>query len=172
MRERIYGRSRTQTGASMKELADFYRDSGNFAASESRYKEILSMIRNEFDDQHPLKRPARQSLARLYIQIGDYHKAEPLLAEALSLLESVFHSNHRHVITARRELGECRLHLGKYAAAESLLTNSYRTLEAQRGLKHQATQHTLERLIELYDGWGKPEMADAYRARQDLLIED
>lgn len=166
MRRRIFGNTHPQTGMSMKELADLYQDDGKFEAAESLYRETLSMIRNEFGDQHPLKRPVLQSLARLYMQTGAHDEAEPLLRRTLAMLEAVFPPNHSRVLAVRRQLGVCLASLQKYAEAESLLTSTYRTLKSKHGSEHETTQQTMNDLIKLYEGWGKPELAATYRHEQ------
>jgi hypothetical protein len=60
-------------------------------------------------------------------------------------------------------LGRCLTVQGRYAEAEPLLRESYeRTAAHAPGSGFIPVM--LERLIELYEGWGRPARAEAYRA--------
>lgn len=52
---------------------------------------------------------------------------------------------------------------GDYAAAESLLTVSYTTLRNLFGPEHEGVQKGARHLVDLYDAWGKPQQAAAWR---------
>jgi tetratricopeptide (TPR) repeat protein len=96
-----------------------------------------------------------------------YADAEPLLRESLSLGEQkvpdAWRTHH-----ARSLLGGALLGQEKYAAAEPLLLQGYAGLKEQReatipdefrGCPTQA----LERMVQLYDAWGKPDEAAKWR---------
>ena len=54
--------------------------------------------------------------------------------------------------------------MGLFADAEVLLVSSYERLERAQGESGVETSTTRERLIGLYEGWGKPEKAAKYQA--------
>jgi hypothetical protein len=79
-------------------------------------------------------------------------------------------ADHADTQATRLELGVTRLQQKKYAEAEPLL------LEAYAGLKQHDTNESrtrtieaLERLVQLYDGWGKKDQATEWRQRLDDL---
>jgi outer membrane protein assembly factor BamD (BamD/ComL family) len=53
---------------------------------------------------------------------------------------------------------------GRYAEAEKLLTESLQIIKKQFGQDHPRTQAALRRIVELYEAWGKPKQAAAYKA--------
>ena len=65
---------------------------------------------------------------------------------------------------AQSVLGDCLARLDRFTAAEPLLISSLETLEHARGngTERQA-RLTRERLGHLYEAWGRPKEAAAYR---------
>jgi hypothetical protein len=55
---------------------------------------------------------------------------------------------------------------GAFADAEPLLLKSWPRFESNRKLPPAVRSRSLERLITLYDAWGKPEQAGAWRAKR------
>ncbi len=60
-------------------------------------------------------------------------------------------------------LGYCLLKLGRYAEAEPLLVNSYQLLQSKEP-QRKRTQKALQRVVVLYEAWGKADRAAQYRA--------
>ena len=60
-------------------------------------------------------------------------------------------------------LGACLFKLKRYREAEEQLLPAYAALKATRGAQHASTRHTVSRLRELYEAWGKPSQAAPYR---------
>ena len=58
---------------------------------------------------------------------------------------------------ARSTLGLCLTEAGRYAEAEPLLTESYETLRATHGADDDRVETARERVVQLYDAWGRPE---------------
>ncbi len=90
-----------------------------------------------------------------------YSEAEVYLRECLAILENK-DPDARETFNAKSRLGGALLGQQKYADAEPML------LEGYQGMKARATSRTtagspfgqrlteaLERLVQLYDGWGK-----------------
>jgi len=66
-------------------------------------------------------------------------------------------SQHKDVAAARGALGASLVAQRRYAEAEPLLVESFAA-----GGGHSAGQ-AAARLVRLYEAWGRPEKADAYR---------
>ena len=62
----------------------------------------------------------------------------------------------------RAHHGMSLVELGRYHEAEPLLARAYRSLPP---LPDDETANTVHYLIQLYDGWGKPERAAEWRAK-------
>jgi len=109
------------------------------------------------------------------IDRADYDEAEPLLREALQLREAT--ADGGTAVELRHELGEALIGLGRLDEAESLLLETYRTLSDRAEvipvpLRDGLLREAVERLIRLYEAWGKSEEAARwYRERAALRAE-
>jgi hypothetical protein len=65
-------------------------------------------------------------------------------------------------------LGGCLAALGRYREAEPLLLDGHRILVAERGPDDPRTRETAAYLAGLYEAWGRPAQAAAYRESAGL----
>jgi len=63
--------------------------------------------------------------------------------------------------------GQCLLVLGRHAEAEPLLLEALAALEHWFPDTHPFTRRALDAVAQLYESWGRPAEARAYRARLD-----
>ena len=59
----------------------------------------------------------------------------------------------------RSLLGHCLARMGRFAEAEPYVVGGYEGLREVQGPDHRRTRLALERVIELYEAWGRPEKA-------------
>ena len=112
------------------------------------------------------------AFAKAQVDVGEYllahgraGEAEPVLRASLELLAKD-HPQDRCRWLAASALGGALVELGRHAEAEPLL------LQANEGLPpvlpqpdSRVRRRTVQRLVSLYEGWGKPEAAASWRAR-------
>ena len=68
-------------------------------------------------------------------------------------------------------LAEARIELGKYAEAQPVAEEAYRGYLELYGPEASRTRKAINRLVELYDAWDKPDEAAEWRAKlSDELI--
>lgn len=107
-----------------------------------------------------------RTLGRVLLRKGEFVQAEPYLREAVEIdRESPRAKRGRYIEWAEKQslLGECLTRLGQYSQAESLLVGSLPTIEKCRGEKYAERQKAIDRIIALYEAWGRPDKAAAYR---------
>jgi serine/threonine protein kinase len=63
------------------------------------------------------------------------------------------------------EHGECLMKLGRFARSELPLLTSYEDLQTLYGDEHSYTIEAIQRLIQLYNAWGKPGQAAEWERR-------
>jgi tetratricopeptide (TPR) repeat protein len=85
-------------------------------------------------------------------------EAEPLLRQALDLRLASLPAHHWRVAEARGALGACLTAQRRYDHAESLLVESLADLHGRT-----AAGSVAARLVRLYEAWGRPDEARAYR---------
>jgi hypothetical protein len=115
---------------------------------------------------HPERAFALIQLGIYLLQIGQPGIAEPMLRECLAIREKQMPDDFRR-FNACALLGQALLGQRKYAEAEPLLLQSYQGLK-QREAQIPPTSFVhpggvLERLVDLYEAWGKPEEAAKWR---------
>jgi eukaryotic-like serine/threonine-protein kinase len=94
--------------------------------------------------------------------LGKFAEAEPLARECLELRQIIMPDDWR-TFNARSMLGGCLLGQKKYTEAEPLLLSGYEGLKQRKDKIPTAgsmrPQQALERLVQLYDETGRPELA-------------
>ena len=114
------------------------------------------------------------NLAMHFWDVGLFSKAESLLREYLTI-----HEEHQpddwNTFKAQSLLGACLLSQKNYADAEPLLVAGYEGMrQRENSIPVVSRFHLtkgLERLVKLYDEWGKPDEADEWR-KQMVVREE
>ncbi len=88
------------------------------------------------------------------------------------LLRERLNAQHWTTHNARSYLGASLAGQQKYEEAEPLLLTGYQGLVAQRdqidSASLRAPEIALQRLIKLYEDWGKPDVAQNWKSQLDL----
>src|SRR5688572_32921514 len=106
-----------------------------------------------------IRRPPRSTL---FPYTTLFRSAEVLLRRALAAQERTDAAEWRIGMT-RSSLGEALTRLGRHPEAETLLLDAARSLEPGPGRQGREAAANRARLAALYDAWGRPEKAAAYR---------
>ncbi|MCA8942756.1 MAG: tetratricopeptide repeat protein [Planctomycetes bacterium] len=152
----------TSLDIALARLGSVLLEQGKYAEAEPVLRECLA-IRTE--KQLMSLDSALAGLGSVLLEQGKYAEAEPVLRECLAIrTEKQPDSWLRY--NAMSLLGEVLLGEGRYAEAEPLLLEGYENMDPpaealRRGRKIQA----LERIVELYGTWGKPEEAERWRLK-------
>jgi len=161
---RIHGPDHVQTLTILNNLAGRYRDRGEFERAVPLYRELVIRRGAAYpDDSTGLAYPMH-GLGWSLTELGRPEEAEPLLRAVARILDpgpdrtTVVHQ------MARSTLGRALAAQGRYAEAEALLLDSYeRTVVVSPNTHFRPFM--LERLVDLYEAWRKPDRADEFRAR-------
>jgi hypothetical protein len=106
------------------------------------------------------------NLANAYQEKGDFARAERILRESLTLRQKK-QPNAWRTFHTQSQLGGSLLGQKNYAEAEPLLRAGYEGLKQREATIPAASKkyltEALERLVQLYDAWGKPEQAKPWR---------
>jgi tetratricopeptide (TPR) repeat protein/tRNA A-37 threonylcarbamoyl transferase component Bud32 len=134
---------------------------GEYDAAESMYREALAIKKAVLGDDHPEVALARHNLAGLLCVVrGELAEGVTLLDDAIPVFERV--QDYRSAI-ARSMRGLCLTGLGRYREAETDLLAALPALETEYSVEHSRTQQARERLVALYEAWGRPDQATLYR---------
>jgi len=156
------------TLSTMKNLANLLADSGKSVEAEKLFRELLTSERKRLGPDHADVASTLAGLGSVLLDRGRDRapEAESLLRECLAIREKKLPSGHWQLLNARSLLGGSLTSQGKFVAAETLLVASYEGLSKGKGATPRRVAQALGRVIDLYDRWGKPEKADAWRKRR------
>ncbi len=94
---------------------------------------------------------------------GRAAEAEERIRASLRLLREVYPARHWQIALAESALAESLFRRGEFEQAEALLVPAYAVVREIWDESNYNTMEVLGRLISLYDGWQRPEMAQPYR---------
>jgi serine/threonine protein kinase/tetratricopeptide (TPR) repeat protein len=149
--------------------ADAYTRAGRPEKAEPLLRERAALQKQATGAGSPEYAVVLAQLGGNLLRQRKWAEAEPVLRDGLAIRERV-ESGAWTTSYAKSQLGWALLGLGRYADAEPPLLQGY------EGLKRRAAQipagskpvlnEALERLVRLYDAWGRPD--DAARRRKEL----
>ena len=163
MRRRIVGNEHKSVAISLNYLALVRRALGDNTEAERCFREALDICRTMGDDAG-LHVESLDNLTSLLQEAGRFAEAEPLLRECLEILRASLPDDHLSILNTKSILGSTLAALGRRDEAEPLLLESYtgiRSAEREHGDWERAA---CQRIIDLYESWGKGEQAAEYRA--------
>ncbi len=152
--------------AQLHNLGSVQIERGDFAGAEASFREALEIGGRILDGEDPHVGRAHLGLGTLRLAQGDPAAAEPHLRRNLEILSGAFSADHRRVADAESLLGQCLGTLGRFDEAEPLVLAGYRKLADNLGPTHRRSQEALDRVIALYQAWGRGDDAAAYRQKK------
>src|SRR5262249_23391612 len=118
---------------------------------------------------HPQTLRSANNLASVYLQIRPA-SAEPLLRETLTIREKKLPEDWS-TFEAMSLLGGCLLVRKDFATAEPYLVRGYEGLQAHAAKipspYQKVRSDALDRIIRLYEDWGKNDRAEEWRKRRE-----
>jgi tetratricopeptide (TPR) repeat protein len=152
-------------------LANHYVEAGRFASAEPLYRAALEAVRKK-GTKSPTRIPTLlSSLGGTLLKQQKCAEAEPLLRESKTIYEQVQPDIWRTFQT-KSMLGESFLGQKKYAEAEPLLLSGYEGMKRREQTmppdRNITLREAIERVVQLYEAWGKPEKAAVWKARLGL----
>ena len=161
---RVLGADHQQTQLSMNYLAGMYQKQRRFEEAEQLRREVLAIRRKMQGNDHLSVASSLVSLGTLLSEKGNFREAESLLRESIMIQKKSLPAGDRRIAYGESILGGCLTSSQRYSEAEQLVVESYEIIKLKYGEKSKTTLEALERIINLYDAWGKPEKAAEYRA--------
>jgi non-specific serine/threonine protein kinase/serine/threonine-protein kinase len=162
---RAVGVEHEQTNISRVNLGRIYVRLKRYPEGEAELRAVLAVRRRLLDPMNFDTGITVDALADVLNREGRFREAEPLALEARKIMLAQLGPEHWRTAAVNRTLGATLTGERRYAEAEPILIESYELLRKKRGDSNPTTRSSLERLIELYDAWQKPEQAAAYRSK-------
>jgi tetratricopeptide (TPR) repeat protein len=146
------------------DLGISYSDGGRLAEAIALLEEVHQKNRGYYATPR-----VGDDLLRAYVRAGETTKAISLTTEEVRAAREMFSSDSPALIATIADAGKALLDLKAYADAEPLLLEAHSGLRAGEGQisadGNVSLIQALERLVQLYDAWGKPDKAAEWRKR-------
>jgi serine/threonine protein kinase len=161
------------------ELAVAYRDVGRFNEAAAVFTDAIKGMTAKLGPDHLATLQTQSKLAELHLASKKYAEAEAVARPACERWQKRIESMSQLARIEREAnelaalqslLGACLFKQEKFAEAERLLLGSHevhkqRAQKTSGRLEKLALVKDQERLVELYDAWGKKDKADEWRKR-------
>ena len=147
----------------LRNQAALLYEEGRFAESLEKVNKTLQLYRQNFGTHYDNYPTALIIRGLSLTKTGQPNDGEQILREAVKLRAESLPKENFWVALANDALGECLAVQGRYDEAEALLLQSYESLKSSQGAGNPRTRVALQRLIALYEGWGKPDRANQFR---------
>jgi tetratricopeptide (TPR) repeat protein len=163
---RKLGLDHPYTQALIRNTADTYEQAGKPEKAEPLWREWVDAVKQKAGPESPPYAAALASLGANLLKRRKPAEAEPLLRASLTIRQGK-EPDAWSTFNTRSLLGGALAGQKKHAEAEPLLRAGYEGLKARAKAIPPRSQflltEALERLVQLYDAWGKPDQAAAWR---------
>ena len=163
LRLKLLGPEHPDVARSRFALASLLRLKGDTEAAIRECRLVLALRGHVLPDAHPMVAATQQIMGLALVDLGRPREAEPLLRESLELRRKAWPPGHWYIASSESVLGACLTAERRYAEAEALLLRAHDGLESSRGRDHARTVEARQRLVALYQAWGRPDRAAAWR---------
>jgi eukaryotic-like serine/threonine-protein kinase len=160
------GREHPNNAQRLANLACALRLRGKLAEAAATNEEALAISRPALGLDHPAVARQEVGLARVYLDQGRPAAAEPLLRHALGVQQRRSAAEGWRLGATQSLLGDVCTRLSRFAEAETWLLRAFELLQGTPGSESREAQEArdnLAHLVALYEAWGRPEEAAAYR---------
>jgi tetratricopeptide (TPR) repeat protein len=162
--------SRMLTVTLTVELAQVLVRTGRAAEAEPLFQSALERARKEFNPNQLALGNVLSALGWSLIQQGRWSEVGPVLHESLAIRERLL-PDHWTTFNTRSLLGGSLMGQKKYAEAEPLILSGYEGMKAREAAisppynKQLLLPEAAERVVKLYEAWGKMDKAAEWRAK-------
>jgi eukaryotic-like serine/threonine-protein kinase len=164
---KVLGSEHPAIASGINTLGGILRDKGNLEEAEILFRQALAMERKLLGNDHPFVVGALSNIAEVYLYKQDIKNCIAYSNEALKIHLDTLTGGNRYRARAESIFGAALTKQNKFGQAEQLLLNSYKILSKQEKASLN-TKKTLQRIIDLYEAWDKPEKVEQYRKLANL----
>ena len=168
IRRRVNGAEHPDTLSVISDVATLRQRQGRLAEADSLFASVLDARRRVLGPTHPDTTDVMAALGEVRFDEKRYADAETVLRDVLAIYEKTSSDSWQRY-RSQSLLGAALAAQGRFANAEPLCLDGYRglirkegaiTFEERPGIDRAGT-----RIVQLYEGWGKPDQAAEWRTR-------
>ena len=163
IRRAHFGDGSLQVAAALAGLARLETRCGEPGRARGRWQEALDIQRRVLPRGHTAIATTLTGFGRMLVDVREAAAAEALLREAVESYRTALPAGHWFTAVAELNLGDSLVQLGRHEEAERLLLGARDFLERERGPDSAELHAARACLLRLYESWGKPDRAAAFR---------
>jgi eukaryotic-like serine/threonine-protein kinase len=172
-RRRVLGEQHPDTLVSLNGLSLLYLEQHRYSEAEPLLEKVLEGRRRVLGPDHPDTISVLDTMGEMRLEQQRYADAEAYLREALACMDRR-HADGWERYDTQNMLGASREGQRKYEESEPLLLSGFQGLADRESTIPWPNRSVLERagarIVHLYQDWGKPEKAAAWRERVKPVI--
>jgi tetratricopeptide (TPR) repeat protein len=165
MRRKRLGDNHTAVGRTLHNIGAVKSAAGDYAGAVAALTEGERRLRSTLGGTHPELMTALVNLADALKGTGALDDAEDRYKQALAIGLAGMAADHPDIARTRRQLGTLLVAARRFGEAETQLLAAADAREKRLGRDHATTKAAAEDVARMYDAWGKPEQAAAWRTR-------
>ena len=162
MNRKLLGNEHSEVATNLNNLGTVMRGKGQLDEAEKLIRESLALNRNLWGKNHPLIANNLANLGEVELRRGAIQKAISYANEALRMPMDKLPADSKYRARAKSVLAAALAEQNQYQEAEPLLLDAYQVFIVQEKAGNN-TKTALQRIIDLYQAWGKPQQAEQYR---------
>ena len=155
IRRKLYPDGHPDTALTLQNLGTLKRDQHEYAQSETYLRECLAIRLKTLPADHSFIGRTHIELGRVLAPQQKYAEALTALNEGLRIAQKT--TDKTYTPHALDGLGDLHFAQKKYAEAEPFFLKAYEQYQALK--ESERTKAVKEKLVKLYEAWGKPEKA-------------
>jgi tetratricopeptide (TPR) repeat protein len=174
--QRAIDLAKTIDGATSASVAMGTDMLGCIARDRGQLDRAIEFFRQSLAIWNKLRSPPPNNVAAEMLLLSDAltragkpDEAVSLAEQALATRTKLFPPGHSSIAAAQSIVGFAYAGAGQFDKAEPLMLESFKTLEAGSLLGRRLPRDAAGRLVFLYEKWGKPQQAQQWRQRRDIL---
>ncbi len=162
---RVHGDSSPSTLNVISNLGALLLRQGRTAEAVVQLRAAVEGSRALLGSAHPRTLLAVNNLARAVAIMGEDGEAEELYQQLFAVADEALPAGDPNLPLYRSGYGDFLTGLGRHVEAEAALLEALEGCREVYGDDHPRTTRVVERLVALYESWGRPDRAEPYRAR-------
>ncbi|NOX57947.1 MAG: serine/threonine protein kinase [Planctomycetes bacterium] len=161
--QRIRSEDHITTLLAMGNLSEVLLRQGETEEAESLARKVVKGMRATIGEEHMQTLIAMNNLAGQLRDQGRHSEAVVMYEEVLRVASKVLPEGHWVACVFEGGMGKSLIALEQFEKAEQHLNHTFQCLRDTLGIEHRHCQTCIERLVQLYELWKKPERANEFR---------
>jgi eukaryotic-like serine/threonine-protein kinase len=163
VKRRVFGATHPEVALTLNSLALTVEVQGRLEEAQALFEDCARIARPHLGEAHPRLLGYEINIARVRIARGDAPSTEPSLRRILSARGQSYPPGDWRIAQAQSLLGAALMAQGRYDEAEPLMLAAAGVLKPIAGSEDRERAANNARLAALYQAWGRPAEAEAFR---------